>query len=86
MAHRNGVGPQHRDDDAGARKELAKHVPSSRTSNPAQYHVTDGRTAIGTVELIDGAFVAVDSTGKTVGSFETLIAAARSLPAWEGAA
>jgi hypothetical protein len=47
--------------------------------------VYDGRTALGTIELIDGAFVAVDSTGKVVGSFDTLKAAARSLPAREGA-
>ena len=85
MAHRNGVGPRHRD-DAEARKgnALGNRIPSSRTSNPRQYSVTDGRTTIGTVELIGSAFVTVDSTGEIVGSLNTLAAAARTFPAREG--
>jgi hypothetical protein len=80
VRHQNGVGLQHRVDDAGARKEFS-HVPSSRSSDSKQYTVTDGRTALGTVELISGAFVAIASTGEVVGSFNTLVAAARSFPA-----
>jgi len=56
------------------------------TSSSRQYAVTDGRIALGTVALINGAFVAVNRTGKVVGSFDTLAAAARSLPARENAA
>jgi hypothetical protein len=79
VAHRNGVGPRHRD-NAEARKgnALANRIPSSRTSNPKQYSVTDGRTALGTIELIDGSHVAIDATGPTLGTFATLRAAMAS--------
>jgi hypothetical protein len=86
VAHWNGVGPQHRGRDAEARKDqaLGKRAPFSRTSAHTQY-VTDGRVALGTVELIDGRYVAVASTSEVVGSFDTLPAASRSLPTREGA-
>jgi hypothetical protein len=76
VAHRNGVGPRPRA-DAEAREEnaLGNRIPSSRTSNSKQYSVTDGRIALGIVELIGGAFVAVDTTGQTLGTFATLRAA-----------
>jgi hypothetical protein len=78
VAHQNGFGPRHRVDDAEARKEFAKHVPSSRTWNPEQYAVTDGWITIGTIELIDGRHVAVDASGQTLGTFATLRAAVAS--------
>jgi len=59
--------------------------PSSRTSNrnPAHFSVTDGRVACGTVDLINGAFVATDTSGAVVGRFPTLHQAMR---AFEGGA
>jgi hypothetical protein len=79
VRHRNGVGPRHRA-DAEAREGIAsgKCIPSSRTSNSKQYSVTDGRTALGTVELINGAFIAVNTTGQPLGTFATLKAAMAS--------
>jgi hypothetical protein len=83
------MGPRHRDDAEAPERKCAwkpRSFPSSRTSDSRQYSVTDGRTTIGTVELIDGAFIAVDVTGKPVGTFKTLTAAVRAFPAREGAA
>jgi hypothetical protein len=56
---------------------MSERAPSSR---PAQYSVsvTDGRDAVGTVKLIDGSHVAIDITGKVVGTFATLKAALAS--------
>jgi hypothetical protein len=45
--------------------------------------VTDGRVACGTVDLINGAFVATDTSGAVVGRFPTLHQAMR---AFEGGA
>jgi hypothetical protein len=46
--------------------------------------VTDGRTALGVVEQIDGVFTAIDLTGEIIGTFRTLYEAARALPEREG--
>jgi hypothetical protein len=48
--------------------------------------VYDGRHRIGTVEIVDSGFVAIDITGKTVGTFATLSAAMGSLPVQGGVA
>jgi hypothetical protein len=58
----------------------AQHRPRSCHIKQAVY---DGRTALGTVELINDASIA--STGEVVGSFDTLVAAARSFPTREDA-
>ena len=74
MAHRNGVGPRHRI-DAEAREGCVWNphfFPCSRTTNPKQYAVTDGRVTIGAIALIDGRHVATDATGQTLGTFATL--------------
>jgi hypothetical protein len=78
VSPRNGVGPQHRVDDAKARKEFAKHAPSSRTPKITQYAVTDGRVTIGAIALIDGRHIAIDAIGQTLGAFATLKAAVAS--------
>jgi len=80
VPYRNGVGPRHHD-DAEAQKGNAfgnRVPPFSRPPNSRQYAVTDGRTAIGTIELIDGRHVAIDATGQTLGTFATLKAAMAS--------
>jgi hypothetical protein len=78
VRYRNGVGPRHRDDAEAPERKCAwkpRFFPSSRTSNSKQYSVTDGRIALGTVELTGGAFIAVDTTGQTLGTFATVRAA-----------
>jgi hypothetical protein len=65
---------------ASSRASRSTEAPTAKLLS-----ITDGRTTLGTVELINGAFVAVVSTDEIVGSFDTLAAAARSLPARESA-
>jgi hypothetical protein len=80
VAHWNGAEPRHRvtDSEAPERKCAWKprSFPSSRTPNSEQYSVSDGSTALGIVELISGAFIAVYSSDEIIGAFDTLIAAA----------
>jgi hypothetical protein len=47
--------------------------------------VYDGHDWIGSVEIVDGGFIAISITGKVVGTFETLSTATRSLPVQGGA-
>jgi len=42
--------------------------------------VADGRIALGIIDKVDGAFVAVDGAGAIVGSFEDLCSAVRAFP------
>jgi len=42
--------------------------------------VADGRIALGIIDKVDGAFVAVDGAGAIVGSFEDLRSAVRAFP------
>jgi hypothetical protein len=54
---------------------------SRKTKSPEiqqQYSVTDGRTALGTIELIGGSDVAIDAPGQLIGMFATLKAAVAS--------
>ena len=51
---------------------------SSGTTRVQGFKSTGHRTALGTVELIDGPFTAVDTTGQTLGKFATLRAAVAS--------
>jgi hypothetical protein len=60
-------------------------VQAFKSSCHVKQAVYDGRDAVGIVELIDGAFIAVDTTGEIVGSFRTLSQAVRAFPAREGA-
>jgi hypothetical protein len=56
-------------------------LPQDKKSNSvvqAHFSVTDGRDALGTVDLIDGAFVAVDVNGATVGRYASLRQAVRA--------
>jgi hypothetical protein len=52
----------------------------SASSSP-YFSITDGRAACGTVEQSSTGFIACDITGRIVGTFPTLTAATRSLPA-----
>ena len=60
-------------------------LQDKKLAGTAQVHfsVTDGRVACGTVDLINGAFVATDTSGAVVGRFPTLHQAMR---AFEGGA
>lgn len=85
MRWRHGAGARQRDDAGGSRKANAFGkcgCPSSRTSNrnPAHFSVTDGRVACGTVDVVDGAFIALDINGAVVGRFPPLRQAVRALP------
>jgi len=62
-------------------RRIGPDAISKRGLNQHRVTIYDGRDAVGTVALTDGAFVAVTGTGEVVGSFDTLVAAARSLPA-----
>jgi len=42
--------------------------------------VTDGRVACGTVDVVDGALIALDINGAVVGRFPPLRQAVRALP------
>jgi hypothetical protein len=77
---RNGRAPQ-RVDAGEARKvdALGKtRKPSSRSSHPNQYAISDGRDAVGTVREIDGVFTAITTNGTAIGEFNTLLEAARA--------
>jgi hypothetical protein len=43
--------------------------------------VTDGRIAVGAVEVLDNIFIATDVYGEIIGTFSTLREATRALPA-----
>jgi len=77
---RPGAGPSHRGHGGRAETKDAceKRKTSSRTSNSKQYSVTDGRTALRTIKLIGGSYVAIDATGQTLGTLATLRAAVAS--------
>jgi hypothetical protein len=70
VAHQNGAGPDAAVTAIEARKDAlgTRVVPSSRTPAPSQTHysVSSGRTALGTIEVIDGRFVAVDTDGLVI--------------------
>jgi hypothetical protein len=51
----------------------------SAQNQRVHWSVSDGRVAVGKVELRRGAFVAIDIAGNIVGSFSTLHEAARAL-------
>jgi hypothetical protein len=55
-------------------KRRAKHVPHGRL------YVTDGRTHIGFVELVDGRWRCVSADGELIGIFSTQKEATRALP------
>jgi hypothetical protein len=78
---RHGEGHPHRGRGGKAEtKGAGKHNPSSRPQSPSQhFSVTYGRTPLGTIDVIDGAFVAYDASGLLIGRFSTLKKAADSL-------
>jgi hypothetical protein len=77
-----GAKPPQRRHAAGFRKasDPGKRSPSSLSPLPPQW-VYDGQHWCGRVEVINGAFVAVDINDIVVGKFETLLQATRALPA-----
>jgi hypothetical protein len=82
VARSKGKGVNHRGDDGDARKADAfgQCTPSSPQQVAPQYAVTDGRLAVGTVEVIDGRFVAFGLDGNIIGRFRELKPAVRALP------
>jgi hypothetical protein len=52
----------------------------SRETEAVHWSVTDGRTLVGTIDLIDGSYVATDIHGEITGTFGMRLEAARSLP------
>ena len=87
MARLNGASPTQRGDAAWTRKSDAfgKRTPSSRSSHPnqapaaAHFSVTAGRTALGTIEQVEGGFVATSTGGNVVGMFQNLREAADAI-------
>jgi hypothetical protein len=47
-------------------------------ASPHHVTVADGRTAVGTVDLVDGRYRATDSKGRVVGAFSTIREASRA--------
>jgi hypothetical protein len=63
------------------RKNFACSSPTPNTTQAAtHFSVTAGRTALGTIEQVEGGFVATGVGGTVVGEFSTLREAAASLP------
>jgi hypothetical protein len=83
VSRQKGVGPGIASTIFEARSvvQSQKHRSFSASPNSVQAHfsVSDGRTTVGTVQVIDGAFVATDINGKFFGTFSSLRAAARAL-------
>jgi hypothetical protein len=78
VAFRKGAGPARCEHASEARKAIRDSKPSSLSSHPNQYAVSDGTTALGTVEAVNGAFVAIDTAGIAVGTFASLREASRA--------
>jgi hypothetical protein len=64
----------------GVLRRHASHIPSGPEQQQRSLAVSDGTTAVGTVEVRDSCFVALDTDGIVVGKFGTLRAAVRALP------
>jgi len=71
VAYRNGTGVNHCGDNGDARKIGGTGECAARFSkahpHQTQYSVTDGRVFVGTIEVIDGYYVALDADGSIVG-------------------
>jgi hypothetical protein len=82
MALRDGAGLDHREHGGRTRKldAFGNRTASSRTSQPNQYAVADGRTSLGVVEQHGDRFVAITIDGAIIGAFPTLGEAAAALP------
>jgi len=79
----DGAGHTHREHggQAGTKHACGKRNRSSRIDLFRQYAVTDGRLAVGTIEIVDGFFIALDIDGNIIGKFGTLTLPVRALPA-----
>jgi hypothetical protein len=51
-----------------------------RETEAVHWSVTDGRTPVGIIDLIDGSYAATDIRGELTGTFRTRREAARSFP------
>jgi hypothetical protein len=87
---RKGANLPQRSDAAGARskaifrKNFACSSPTTNTTQAAtHFSVTAGRTARGTIEQVEGGFVATSASGTVVGTFPTLHEAARAFDGGE---
>ena len=79
---RPGAGPSHRGHGGRAETKDAceKRKTSSRSQVSLQYAITDGRISVGTVEVIEGCYVAFAPDGSVIGRFQTLRLAVFALP------
>ena len=63
-------------DQVSSRNKLTARTPKRRGRESVDINwpvaVADGRIALGIIDKVDGAFVAVDGAGAIVGSFEDL--------------
>jgi hypothetical protein len=77
-------------DQVSSRNKLAARTPKRRERKSVDINwpvaVADGRIALGIIDKVDGAFVAVDGVGAIVGSFEDLRSAVRAFPGVSSAA
>jgi hypothetical protein len=84
VAHRNGAAPgtDHAVTGGRGKDALEPHSSSSRSQSTSQtrYSITEGRTSIGSVEVIAGAYIAIDTNGAIIGRYGTLRLAVRALP------
>jgi hypothetical protein len=71
-------------DQVSSRNKLAAPTPKRRGRKSVDINwpvaVADGRIALGIIDKVDGAFVAVDGAGAVVDSFEDLRSAVRAFP------
>jgi hypothetical protein len=85
MARRFGAGLAGASTPHEAQKDKQRQ-PSSRPPNQTQaathFSVTAGRTALGTIEQVEGGFVATSAGGNIVGTFPTLREAAACASRW----
>jgi hypothetical protein len=70
------------DDDRSSAKRRRRSSQENPTSQT--FAVTDGRIALGTVEVIARIYIATDTTGAEIGRFDSLREAARAFDGGRG--
>jgi hypothetical protein len=77
-----GEERRHRADGADAQGESSwdARISSTASTLKSQLSVCDGRTALGTVELVDRRYIVRDLDGAIVSRFQDLRSAIRALP------
>jgi hypothetical protein len=82
---RKGEGVEHRVNGVDALKVRLAIADRGQPCKPPlkstqAYFVSDGRIACGTIEVVDGRYVAFDVGGSIIGRFHDLKVAVRALP------